>query len=59
MPVLPESDDHGTNSIHVQILPVHPVHKMQKLVLLGRQGGKQRIACIHAYLSLYHRKSIT
>jgi hypothetical protein len=39
-------------------LPVHPVHKVQKLVLLGRQdgkgrqGGKQRIACIHAYLRL-------
>jgi hypothetical protein len=29
-----------------------PVHKTQKLVLLGRQGGKrgnQRIPCIHAY----------
>jgi hypothetical protein len=38
---------------------------MQKLVLLGRQsgqgreGGKQRIACIHAYLSLCCQKSIT
>jgi hypothetical protein len=27
---------------HAQKLPVHPVHKMQKLVLLGRQGGKGR-----------------
>jgi hypothetical protein len=33
-------------------VPVHPVHKTQKLVLLGRQGGKQRIACIHAHLRL-------
>ena len=39
-------------------LPVHPVHKMRKLVLLGRQGGNsgqggnQRITCIHAYLCL-------
>ena len=39
-------------------LPVHPVDKMQKLVLLGRQGGKgrkggkQRISCIHASLRL-------
>jgi hypothetical protein len=39
-------------------LPVHPVHKTRKLVLLGRQGGnsgkggKQRKAHIHAYLSL-------
>jgi hypothetical protein len=46
-------------------LPVHPVHKMPKLVLLGRQGGnsgkgrKQRIACIHAYLSSCRRKSVT
>ena len=23
-------------------LPVHPVHKMQKLVLLGRKGGKAK-----------------
>jgi hypothetical protein len=35
-----------------QNVPVHPVHKMLKLVLLGRQGGNQRISCIHAYFRL-------
>jgi hypothetical protein len=55
---LPESDDHVANSIHGQILPVHPVHKTRKLVLQGGQGGnsgkggKQRIAFIHVDLEL-------
>jgi hypothetical protein len=31
---------------------VHPLHKMRKLVLLGRQGRKQRIARIHGYFRL-------
>lgn len=40
-------------------VPVHPVHKMKKLVLLGgqdghsRKGGNQINPCIHAYFRLY------
>jgi hypothetical protein len=63
--VLPLERKIGQQTLEVDFLdnafPVHPVHKMQKLVLLGRQGGKggkQRIPCIHAYLSLCRRKSI-
>jgi len=41
-------------------LSVHSVRKMWELVPLGGQGGKggkQRIACIHAYLKLCSLKS--
>jgi hypothetical protein len=62
--VLQPSDEPSMNNVRwpqkpnelQPMLPVHPVHKMWKLVLLRRQGGnsgkgeKQRIACIHTYL---------
>src|SRR6476469_4597487 len=58
-----EVSGQGYYSIWIKLfiwsLPVHPVHKMRKLVLLGRQGGKQRISCIHTYLRLCWRESIT
>jgi hypothetical protein len=57
-----EVSGHGYYSIWIKLfiwsLPVHPVHKMRKLVLPGRRGGNsgngrnQRIPFIYGYLRL-------